>query len=648
MSSEEVVSRSATVSVEKVGGIDRTQVSLDPGVTVLSGRNATNRTSFLQSVMAAMGSERPSLKGDADEGHATLELGDERFTRTLTRTNGTVSFDGDPYLEDPEIADRFAFLLENNEARRAVERGDDLHEVIMRPIDTAEIESEIERLEAEKRDLDSEIERLRTLERDLPEFEAEKRSVETELAETREGLAAVEAELEELDADLEESRTRKEELEAVFEDLRTARSELEDLEFDLETERATVEELVAEREELEAELEEGADGEASPERLAGRIEELRNRKRDLDGKLSDLQSVINFNEGMLEGDGLDVEGAFDTDADAGDVTDRLLADDGPTVCWTCGSEVEAERIEETLDRLREMRKEQLSERNDLRDRIDELTQRRKELKRREQERERAERRLDGIDDELAAARERIAELESAREAQAERVGELEARTESFDDTDHSEVLETHREANRLGLEVERLESDLADVEERIADREAEIDRREELLERREAVSEELTELRTRVDRIEADAVESFNEHMASILDALEYENVERVWIERQEQEVREGRRTVTRSTFDLHIVRAADDGTTYRDTVDHLSESEREVTGLVFALAGYLVHDVHEQVPFMVLDSLEAIDSDRIAAVVGYFEQYVDFLVVALLPEDAAALPESYSYVTEV
>jgi len=29
-----------------------------------------------------------------------------------------------------------------------------------------------------------------------------------------------------------------------------------------------------------------------------------------------------------------------------------------------------------------------------------------------------------------------------------------------------------------------------------------------------------------------------------------------------------------------------------------LSESEREVTGLVFALAGYLVHDVHETVPF--------------------------------------------------
>jgi len=60
----------------------------------------------------------------------------------------------------------------------------------------------------------------------------------------------------------------------------------------------------------------------------------------------------------------------------------------------------------------------------------------------------------------------------------------------------------------------------------------------------------------------------------------------------------------------------------------------------VFALAGYLVHDVHEELPFMLLNSLEAIDSARIAALIEYFKDYVDYLVVALLPEDAQALDE--------
>ena len=87
---------------------------------------------------------------------------------------------------------------------------------------------------------------------------------------------------------------------------------------------------------------------------------------------------------------------------------------------------------------------------------------------------------------------------------------------------------------------------------------------------------------------------------------------------------------------------ATDDGAVYEDTVEHLSESERAVVGLVVALAGYLVHDVHETVPIMLLDSLEAIDADRIAALVEHFTDFVPFLVVALLPEDAAVLPGEY------
>lgn len=89
-------------------------------------------------------------------------------------------------------------------------------------------------------------------------------------------------------------------------------------------------------------------------------------------------------------------------------------------------------------------------------------------------------------------------------------------------------------------------------------------------------------------------------------------------------------------------------GIVTEDTVDHLSESEREVTGLVFALAGYLVHEVYETVPFMLLDSLEAIDSERIATLVEYVEGFDSYLVVALLPEDAAALDERYKRVTDV
>jgi len=72
------------------------------------------------------------------------------------------------------------------------------------------------------------------------------------------------------------------------------------------------------------------------------------------------------------------------------------------------------------------------------------------------------------------------------------------------------------------------------------------------------------------------------------------------------------------------------------------------VAGLIFALAGYLTHDAHEVVPFMLLDSLEAIDSDRIAKLVEYFQDYADNLVVALLREDATALDDDYQRISNI
>ncbi|OLZ40700.1 chromosome segregation protein SMC [Natrinema saccharevitans] len=651
MSSQQSVTSSITVAAENIGGIDSTEVTLAPGVNVLTGRNATNRTSFLQTIMAALGSRRSSLKGDADAGRVELSFDDERYTRSLTRRNGEVVFDGDPYLDEPELADLFAFLLESNEARRAVRSGDDLRELIMRPIDTDEIEAEISRLEAEKRDLDGRLEELAQLDSELPDLEADRVALADEIEATEEQIADLEADLEAFDLDVEASRERKDAIESAFADLQEARTELESIEYDLETERESRAELKAERDDLAAELEALDDDPESPDRLEGRVQELRDRKRSLDTTVSELQSVIRFNEERLAEDGFDVDLEVDDEAvgdDDGDVTDQLLADSDDVVCWTCGSRVDRDRIEATLDRLRSLRQRKLDERSDLQERIDELSDRRKELREQRRKRGEIETRLEAVEDELERRADRIEALEGDLADQRARVEELESDTETYENAEYGEVIDTHRELNRLELELEDLEAERDEVDARIAEIEGKIEERSDLKGRRETVEDELTDLRTRVDRIEENAVDAFNDHMDSILSILEYRNIDRIWIERRERTVREGRRKVSRTAFDLHIVRTTEDGRTYEDTVDHLSESEREVTGLVFALAGYLVHDVYEVVPFMLLDSLEAIDSNRIADLVAYFEEYVDCLVVALLREDAEALSESYTYVEEI
>lgn len=72
------------------------------------------------------------------------------------------------------------------------------------------------------------------------------------------------------------------------------------------------------------------------------------------------------------------------------------------------------------------------------------------------------------------------------------------------------------------------------------------------------------------------------------------------------------------------------------------------MTGLVFALAGYLVHEVYKSLPFLLLDSLESIDAERISKLVTYLQEHAKYLVVALLSEDAAALDADAERITEI
>jgi DNA repair exonuclease SbcCD ATPase subunit len=636
----------AAVYAENVGGIQEASVDFTPGVTILVGRNATNRTSFLQAVMAALGSGNVVIKGDADEATVELTLGDETYTRHLSRRSGGVVTDGEPYLDDSELADLFAFLLESNEARRAVATSADLRELIMRPVDTEAIEAEIERLVKRRKSLKRDLDDIQERKGDLPDLEERRRDLQEQIEEKKAELEAKEEKVEAADGDVEETREEKSELQNKLADLRQKRSKLDDIRYDLETERESLEALTKEQRELEAEegdLTDAPMGEVTE--LNAEIRQLRERKQQFEAEVNELQSVIGFNEEMLTDAG---SGAFAELTDADDsVTDQLL-DDDEVVCWTCGSEVETEQIETTIGRLRELSQSKVSEVNDIDQHINDLQSEKREHEQAQRERERIERRLSDLEGEIERTEATIENLQDRREELTDEIEIAETEVEELEDEDHSAILDLHKEANQLEYELGKLETDLERVNSKIADLEDLIAEEDDIEAELEAVADEIENLRTKIERIEQDAVDQFNEHMETVLELLDYANLDRIWIERVEREVREGRRKVTKSVYELHVIRTSDSGAAYEDTVDHLSESEREVTGLVFALAGYLAHEVYGQLPFMLLDSLEAIDSERIATLVEYLTDYTGYLLVALLPEDAAALSNEYARITKI
>jgi uncharacterized protein (DUF3084 family) len=162
----------ATVKVENVGGIGESTGELAGGVTVLRGRNATNWISFFQAVVAAFRSTDVSLKADAERGRVRTGPRRRDALSHAGADERGVSFSGKPYLDDASVADLFAFLLESNTARRAVVRGDDVRELLMAPVDTVAIQSEIDRLERERNRLDDEIDERGALKEELPSLES--------------------------------------------------------------------------------------------------------------------------------------------------------------------------------------------------------------------------------------------------------------------------------------------------------------------------------------------------------------------------------------------------------------------------------------------------------------------------------------------
>ena len=642
----EQVESTAELTAENIGGIDRTEVEFEPGITVLAGRNATNRTSLLQAIMAAVGSDGASLKADAEEGTVELQIDGETYTRTLERHDNRVETRGGPYVDDPTLADLFAFLLESNEVRRSAVTDADLRDLIMRPVDTAEIQAEIERLVDERRAVDDELEELEKLKRRLPSLEEERTELQAEIEDTEAELAEIESAIDAQDVDVERSREEQAEVETKLEELREVRSELEEVRYDLETEQESLESVRAKKRNVDEAYEELPDDPTDDiDALEQRIDQLRSQKQQLEAELNEIQNVIGFNEERLEDGSSPVTDVFEGESENA-VTDELLPQETVT-CWTCGTDVETEQIETTVEKLQKSSKRLVGDINDIEAELEEVTERRQTLQEQRREHERLERRRDELDAELEKTEARIEELSNRRDDLREEVERMESEIEAQENDSYEEILDLHKEANQLEYDLGRLENELERVQGNIETIGERLDEESALKTRREEISAEIEALRGRIDNIEQDIVEIFNDHMDNILELLNYDNIERIWLERRKTEVRDGRRKTTKTVFDFHIARKTNSGTTYEDTVENLSESEREVTGLLLALSGYLAHEVYETVPFMLLDSLEAIDAARIATLVEYFEDFGEFLVIALLPEDAAAL-DDYRQITDI
>ncbi|MFK5604935.1 archaea-specific SMC-related protein [Haloferax volcanii] len=651
--------RPARLTVAGIGGFDETTVAFERGVTVLTAGDAADRTSLLRGLVTALGSDEhsPDCDADTDDSRVELAVEGERYVRTFAGEGDRVVASGDPYLDDPAAADLFAFLLGSNEARQAVTAERDLRKLVVHSVDIDAVNDEIADLRAERAELDDRIEALAALESERPglrdrrdELDATIERLEAELADRQATLDGIESAAVDGDTDAEanpEPDANGSDAEARQGRRRELYAALDDIEFELEAERESLDALDAEIDDIESELDSRpADPAAELDDLTAELAESRARKRRLDADITDVQRTLQFNEQFLTSETSPVAAASEVERESESENDESdgESDDGDSVvCWTCGTSVPEASIESTLDQLRALRDDRREERAELADRIERLQERRSELEALRERRRDLETRREELRRERAERRSRVENLQARRDDVESDIVDLQRDAEDAEagEGDRAALLDAHREVNRVEFELERRREERDAVVDELEALDAELDRRTDFETRKNEIDDRIDGLRDRIERLERATVSAFNDRMADVLDALEHDRLARVWVEHRNDGDGDDDALST-GRFVLHIERRTDDGKTYEDVIDHLSESERELVGLVFAVAGYLVHEVSDDVPFLVFDSLEAVDAERVRRLLDYVRPHTDYLVVDVSGESARALSESY------
>lgn len=599
-----------TVSISNVGGIDDMTCTIDDPMTIITGPNASNKSSLLKAIGFGLGRSTLPVKNDATEARVELVIDGERVVRTARATENGIQIHGDAWLEtsdDIELLERFGCLLEFSEVRQAVHT-DDVKDILKAPMNIDALERE----RAEK------LEQKTAFQNDLSELtgvEAELADREAALEDARDRVGTLERELDELRELREETTTNGDgvtELRKERADLVGTRNDYEEAVTTLEDAIARLDDRITETEdELEAARSEAEN--YNSDQLHAEKEEIQRDLHDIEDRLDVLQSVLTANREML---GSSYDGVLGQDS--------TLLEDSIT-CWACGNETPEADFRTTIDRLQELVAEDKQRRQEHKPRLDTIE---REL----EAQERSRRRVDELEAEkrdlegqrsnraesLATKREQLSSVRDDLAELDEELADREAEQQS-EVTDLAADIEQLRvDLHAARREVERLESTVTDHKERVAERDRKTARIEKL-------TEEITDLTDHIENLETQLRNSFNDAMDQLIRVLGYEGIDRVWLD---------------GSFDLIVAREVD-GVTRQDSVDHLSESEREMVGLVLALSGYVAYDVADVVPVLMIDTLGAFDADRTADLLAYFADRAPVLIAALLPDSAAAIADA-------
>lgn len=611
------------VVVENIGGLKHIEADIIPGLNVIEQPNASGKTSFLRAfslLLTPSGNYKDLeyiLRSMSTEGFILItDHNGNQIKKTISRNKNTITVAGDD-LVTPEISllvKRFAICGHDNEILSAVRLGQNLKSLI------GTDNNIIERLKAEIRYKESNLAALtEDLNKDAnaahQKISTEKKrdTLLKELSQLEEKYAALKKQHDSMASVGKETAT-KEKLNAKSTELQQIEFKINDSKKMIKNKNELIEKLSKEIQSLRRSTEQL--GEVDNRE----IDKIKKEMQNIDYKIQKTisqQSTLDMTIQATKNVVRELEESPQTST----ILDSL-SDDSHVSCPVCGQDAGIRIIKKHIDELMEKRaKTQTtiskleSDQAVLSKKKDVLIQKGSEITTAISVIKSKEATINNENGNISLINQAIEKLEDSKEKLNAEIKEL---SKSINDKVVNITIEIAKIKESIGQKKTAIENFNNEIKSYDAVIRGIDNKRLSVAEMKKDVENTKAELH----KIELRIQEQFNQIIPEVYSILGFSsNISRISLEQN---------------YDLMVSRKTDKDSIYRDmdSIKTLSKSELEVIGLAVMISGYIVNNLKEYFPYILLDELTFLDNKRLKALMDYMEKIAVSIILTKLPPE--------------
>ncbi len=607
---------------------------------MLVDESPERRKRCFQAIQFALAGPDRALSQELGECRVTVDFGDEVHERASVRDGGELVVNGGEESDPVRLTDLFGYLYGCDGLRQQFVGSPDVGPLLAYCDRNVRLDGAVAELTRRISERNRRHSRRARADRELQQLEDRADS----LAGTAESMASgLEAASEELATGNEVSRLRvqnRDRLSSTLAEVEETVEELVTVRRGVSSDENRLVALREERDELRTKLPASSTGETDERsELESKLADAREEKQRLEQEIQNVQNLIQFNRDVLVGEADEKFPQVGIDGVADEESQKETKGD-LTTCVLCHSEVPAPRIESGLESLNSILTKKLDRVDEVEARIETLQERKRAAESRQDQCQRLHDRKSEIESDIQTLEERLADRRHRKAALTNRAAALKSELAALaEEEGEITALRPYLDALRLALDLDQTETALGDV-------------REEVEAKRAAIAERSSPAKQGADgaagwndgsgerapEVRATLVDEYNATIDILLDIVDYDPIERIWITQSD-----GSTEADPLTAPAHTV-LVEEGTQSggRRVVPPglLREPDRDVVALLVSIAGYIVYEVYEDQRVLLLDSLTALEPQQIERLVEYLAPLTDHVVVGLPPALGHAIDE--------